>query len=582
MIELKNLRHLTSQELSKVAGQLRHRIIDVCSKNGGHIGASLGAVELTLALHSELESPKDTIVWDVGHQTYAHKILTGRDFQFQSLRKRGGVSGFTSRAESEHDAFGAGHSSTSISAAVGIAEAKRITGDNSWTVAVIGDGGLTAGLAFEAINQAGTSAEPRLLIVINDNNLSISANVGALNRWAFGTEREPRKFFESLGFNYIGPIDGHDIDAMRSRIKEVKHAALGRVTVLHVLTVKGKGFEPAEKDPVRFHGVGPFDKITGRDGATQKTETFSQVFSKKLTELAARDPKIVALTAAMAEGTGLKEFALKHPDRFYDVGIAEAHSLVFAAGLATKGLKPVAAIYSTFLQRAVDSAIHDVALQNLDVVVGVDRAGLVGADGPTHHGLFDVAIFRAVPNVMICAPATANELEAMLEAAIAQRGLKLIRYPRGAAPRETSSSAFEWGKARLVSGHCETAKLSVWALGTGVTWALEAAALLPEELRESISIVDARFVKPIDAQLLKQSLAAANALMTLEDASIAGGFGSALLEEIAGRGLRMPEKIVQKGIPDCWVGHAEIKEQRQDHGLSPQALASTMKELLNV
>lgn len=576
MTGLAQLKTLSIPQLNDVANELRAAIIDACSKNGGHIGASLGAVELTVALHYIFDSPKDTIIWDVGHQTYAHKLLTGRKLAL--LRKRGGPSGFTARAESEHDAFGAGHSSTSISAALGVAEAKKILCDQTWTIAVIGDGGLTAGLAFEAINQAGAFAEPRILIVINDNNMSISPNVGALDRWAFGTEREPRRFFESLGFNYIGPIDGHDIEGMRAQLDTIKTGSPSRVSVLHVRTIKGKGFAPAEKDPVRFHGVGPFDKITGQAGSKSAAPSYSQVFAHKLTEIGRQNPKVVALTAAMSEGTGLTEFEREFPDRFFDVGIAEAHSLVFAAGMATRGLKPVAAIYSTFLQRAVDSAIHDIALQKLDVVVGVDRAGLVGADGPTHHGLFDIPLFRAVPNITIAAPSSADELESMLEAAIAQPGLKLIRYPRGSAPRDSHVAPFSWGKANVLTPL--GGKLVIWALGTAVGWAREALALLPEETRRQVTLIDGRFAKPIDADTLARTLASATALMTIEDAAVSGGFGSAILEELAKSGLRQPDKTRLKGVGDRWVAHAEISEQRTELGLSGEQLAAEMRELL--
>lgn len=565
-----------SNDLKTQARELRELIIDACSSNGGHIGASLGAVELTLALHAEFNSPRDSIVWDVGHQTYAHKILTGRDVT--KIRQAAGPSGFSMRAESDHDAFGAGHSSTSISAALGIAEAKRLLKDETWTIAVIGDGGLTAGLAYEALNQAGASAEPRLLIVVNDNNLSISPNVGALDRWAFGTEREPRKFFESLGFHYIGPVDGHDLDVLKQEFNKIKNAPPARVAVLHVRTVKGKGFEPAEKDPVRFHGVGPFDKITGKAEGKGGALTYSQVFAKKLSWLAASDSSIVALTAAMAEGTSLTEFESKFPDRFYDVGIAEAHCLVFAAGLATRKLKPVPVIYSTFLQRAVDSVIHDIALQELPIVLGIDRAGLVGADGPTHHGIFDIAILRAIPGVSIAAPSSREDLEAMLETALHQPGLKAIRYPRGAARRleENADTVVNpgWGRARRCSPN---APLLIWGLGQGFVWALEAMALLSPAEREQICLMDARFAKPVDLDLLKKTLVDATSLITIEDGCIAGGFGSALIEGALQMGLSLPKKVELLGVSDKWVGHAEIQEQREALGLSAQQIAAKLK-----
>lgn len=566
-------------DLKEYAQQIRETIIDACSASGGHIGASLGAVELTLALHAEFESPRDTIVWDVGHQTYTHKILTGRDIT--KLRQSTGPSGFTSRAESAHDAFGAGHSSTSISAALGIAEGKRLLKDETWTIAVIGDGGLTAGLAYEALNQAGASAEPRLLIVVNDNNLSISPNVGALDRWAFGTEREPRKFFESLGFNYIGPVDGHDIDVLRREFNKVRSAPPARVPVLHIRTVKGKGFEPAEKDPVRFHGVGPFDKITGKSEGKAGNLTYSQVFARKLTWLADSDPSIVALTAAMAQGTSLTEFENKYPNRFYDVGIAEAHCLVFAAGLATRKLKPVPVIYSTFLQRAVDSVIHDIALQGLPVVLGIDRAGLVGSDGPTHHGVFDIAILRAIPGVSIAAPSSREDLESMLEIALHSPGLKAIRYPRGVARRiETDNDGMVnpgWGTARRCGPN---APVVLWGLGQGFVWALEALALMSASERKEICLVDARFAKPIDLDLLKKTLSDATSLVTIEDGCIAGGFGGAVVEGALKMGLSLPKRVELMGITDKWVGHGEISEQREMLGLSASQIAARLKEHL--
>ncbi|MBI3542666.1 MAG: 1-deoxy-D-xylulose-5-phosphate synthase [Deltaproteobacteria bacterium] len=567
-------------DLTAKAAELRHRIIDVCAQNGGHIGASLGAVELTLALHEEFETPRDSLVWDVGHQSYAHKLLTGRDADFGSLRKKGGISGFTSRDESEHDVFGAGHSSTSISAALGIAEAKRLRGDDSWTVAVIGDGGLTAGLAFEALNQAGACAEPRLLVIVNDNNLSISANVGALDRWAFGAEREPRKFFESLGFAYEGPLDGHDIEAMRAELRKVKAEPLGRVRVVHVLTKKGKGFAPAENEPVKFHGVGPFDKLTGKAESKPGAATYSQVFGRELARLACSDKSIVAITAAMSEGTGLVGFAKEHPDRFYDVGIAEPHALVFAAGLATQRLKPVVAIYSTFLQRAVDSVIHDIALQKLDVVLAVDRAGLVGADGPTHHGLFDIPILRGIPGVAIGAPSCAEDLALMLQAAFGEPGLKAVRYPRGTAP--SAGSPFKptaWGRARVATTGTDQL-VAVWALGTAFGWAEKALAALDAKARKRITLVDARFAKPIDVETLASTLAGAHALLTLEDGAVAGGFGSALVEAALVGNIALPPRVRLLGVPDRFIKHAEVEEQREDAGVSLPQLVSVLEELL--
>ncbi len=566
-------------DLRLKAAEIRKRIIDVCATNGGHIGASLGAVELALALHSEFKTPADSIVWDVGHQSYAHKLLTGRESTFARLRKKDGLSGFTSRDESPHDVFGAGHSSTSISAALGIAEAKRINHDPSWTIAVIGDGGLTAGLAFEALNQAGASARPRLMIVINDNNLSISANVGALDRWAFGTERDPRAFFETLGFHYIGPIDGHDIAAMQTQFKAVKERVEGNVAVVHVLTKKGKGFAPAESEPIKFHGVGPFDKLTGKSEAKTQLPTYSQIFGAELVRLARANHSLVAITAAMSEGTGLVDFAKELPERFYDVGIAEAHALVFAAGLATQKLQPVVAIYSTFLQRAIDSLIHDLALQNLPAILCIDRAGLVGADGPTHHGAFDIPLLRTVPNVSIAAPASGDELRQMLASAIQQPGVKAIRYPRGMAATD-KASPLPWGKARVLNLATERAPVVVWALGQAVNWFKEVHGLLTEPQRNRITFVDARFAKPIDREALKFTLPGACALLTLEDGSIAGGFGSAVVEAALDESLALPAHVTRMGLPDRWIAHAEVDEQRADAGISREQIRTWILEQL--
>lgn len=578
------LRGLDTKECEKLAGELRTSIIDICSINGGHIGASLGAVELTIALHSEFDSPHDSLVWDVGHQSYAHKLLTRPKDEIKRLRKSDGPSGFTSRSESAHDVFGAGHSSTSISAALGIAEAKQLNGDESWTVAIIGDGGLTAGLAFEALNQAGASEAHRLLIIVNDNNLSISANVGALNRWAFGAEREPRKFFESLGFAYQGPVDGHNIENLRENMRSIKVGDSKRVSILHVLTKKGKGFLPAENEPIRFHGVGPFDKLTGKAEGKPGGATYSKCFGDKAIELATNNHKIVAITAAMAEGTGLSQFSKKFPERFYDVGIAEPHALVFAAGMATQGYHPIVAIYSTFLQRGLDSVIHDIALQNLNVVVAIDRAGLVGADGPTHHGAFDISFLRPVPNVSIAAPSCKEDFDQMLEESLGQTGLKAIRYPRGAALKSFGGQHLpvKWGRGRVLyeSDHKKD-QVVVWGLGTGVVWAAEAISLLSSKERSRLTLVDARFAKPIDHLLLEHTLKGASGLITIEDGSRAGGFGSGLIEEVLERNFVLPAQIELMGLPNKFIRHAEVEEQRREADLSSEQIAERIRKVLS-
>ncbi|OGQ60285.1 MAG: 1-deoxy-D-xylulose-5-phosphate synthase, partial [Deltaproteobacteria bacterium RIFCSPLOWO2_02_FULL_53_8] len=560
-----DLKRLRVDELALLAEEIRRSIIDTVSSTGGHLASSLGAVELAIALHYNFNAPEDKIIWDVGHQAYAHKLLTGRRKEFSTLRQLGGVSGFPRPVESVYDAFGAGHSSTSISAALGMAAGRDLAGASNSVIAVIGDGSLTAGLAFEGLNQAG-HLKKDLIVVLNDNEMSISKNVGALSaflsrkvtgRYAKMLEKEiasfinsipriggrimniakkaedamitfltPGMLFEGLGFHYIGPVDGHDIDALLSAftvIEELKGPVL-----LHVLTKKGKGYPPAEEDPAAFHGPGPFVVKTGKPKKPSPI-SYTNVFSSTLIEIAAQDERVVAITAAMPEGTGLSKFAERFPDRFFDVGIAEQHALVFAAGLAKEGVVPVTAIYSTFLQRAYDEVFHDVCLQNLPVILALDRAGLVGQDGATHHGLFDIAYLRHIPNMSIAAPKDESELRHLLYSAVKYGRPIAIRYPRGSctgidltAPLQEipfgSSEVLRDGKDALIL-----------AIGTMVAPALEAAVSL-EKTGIRVSVINSRFIKPLDEALIIKAAACAGAVITVEEHALAGGFGSAVTE----------------------------------------------------
>jgi 1-deoxy-D-xylulose-5-phosphate synthase len=612
-----DLKSLSFTELKELARELRDTIIKKVSINGGHLASNLGVVELTIALHYVFNSPVDKIIWDVGHQCYSHKLLTGRYERFSTLRQYGGISGFPKRKESEHDAFGTGHSSTSISAALGIIEGRDKNKENFKVVAVIGDGAMSAGLAFEGLNNAG-HLKKDLIVILNDNEMSISQNVGALsaylNRILTGEfyqkfKKETKSFlegipklgkraakiaqrteemlkglllpgiiFEELGFNYVGPIDGHNIELLIETCKRIK--AVSTPTLIHVVTIKGRGYEFSEKSPSFFHGVGPFKVETG-SLITEGGTTFSEIFGNILTDLAAKDKRIIAISAAMKEGTGLEHFAEKYPDRFYDVGIAEPHAVTFAAGLATQGLKPVVAIYSTFLQRAYDEIIHDVCLQNLPVVFAIDRAGIVGDDGPTHNGLLDLSYLRHIPNIVVMAPKDAFELRAMLELALKHDGPSAIRYPRGKVPSSItghqSPVTFDIGEGEILRTGEDIAFI---AIGNCIHSAFSAAKRLERE-GISVMVVNARFIKPLDQNLLISIASRIKRIITVEENTLTGGFGSAVLEFLSD--IEIPYvKVRRLGLPDEFIAQGQQDELRKKYGLDEegiyQAALSILKE----
>jgi 1-deoxy-D-xylulose-5-phosphate synthase len=583
------LRAFERKQLPLLAEELRAFLIESVSKTGGHLASNLGAVELTIALHYVFNTPDDRLVWDVGHQTYPHKILTGRREAMARLRTHGGISGFPKRAESDYDAFGAGHSSTSISAALGMAVAAQQEGSDRRAVAIIGDGAMTGGMAFEALNNAG-AMDANLLVVLNDNDMAISANVGALNNylaklmsgrfyaamrkgsekvlggvappiWELAKRAEehmkgmviPGTLFEEFGFNYIGPIDGHDLDVLITTMNNLKH--LKGPQLLHVATQKGKGFKLAEDDPCRYHGVAKFDPQDGVDESGGKL-TYTKVFGDWLCDMAARDARLVGITPAMCEGSGMVRFAEQFPERYFDVGIAEQHALTFAAGLACEGLKPVVAIYSTFLQRAYDQLIHDIALQDLPVVLAIDRAGLVGADGPTHAGSFDLSYLRCIPNMVVMAPADENECRQMLYTAFMHGGPSAVRYPRGGG----SGAAMQEEMQALPLGRGEVRRqgkdVAILAFGSMLAPALAAA----EEL--DATVANMRYVKPLDEALVVQLANAHSLLVTIEENVIMGGAGGAVIEVLERCGLPVP--VLQLGLPDRFVEHG-------DHALLPAA-----------
>jgi 1-deoxy-D-xylulose-5-phosphate synthase len=617
-----DLRGLSVPELRQLAAEIRETLVNVVSRNGGHLAPGLGAVELTLALHTVFQSPRDKIVWDVGHQTYPHKLVTGRRDVFSTLRTYGGIAGFPRRVESPHDVFGTAHASTSISAALGLATARDLAGEDYSVVAVIGDGGLTGGLAFEGLNQAGFLKRD-LLVVVNDNTMSIAPNVGALSRYlthvvsgrlyrtieadvwhtlghiprvghrmraALRRVKEgakkallpaPSLFFEDLGFRYYGPIDGHDVAELLTILRRLQ--SLRGPVLLHVCTVKGKGYSFAEADACHFHGVAAFDRGTGKAGATKPgPPSWTEVFGKTLTEMATQDSRIVAITAAMPDGTGLTHFQKAHPDRFFDVGIAESHAVTFAAGLAVGGRRPVAAIYSTFLQRAYDQVVHDVAVQKLPVVFAVDRAGLVGEDGATHHGVFDLAYLRCVPNIVIACPRDENELRHLLYTAIRhESGPFVLRYPRGAAvgvPLDAELREIPIGTWEVVE---TCAKGGIALLGTGVTVELaQSAARLLRERGHAAGVVDARFVKPLDVPLLRTLVADSALVVTLEDHMLAAGFGSAVLETVEQLNLR-GAPVHRLGLPDRFIEHGSRGVLLKEVGLTADAVADMVLRLLS-
>ncbi len=602
-----DLRTLSSEELRTLAEELRSLIIQTVSANGGHLASNLGIIELSIALHCVFNSPADKIIWDVGHQAYSHKVLTGRKNRFSTIRKENGISGFPKMAESDHDAFGTGHSSTSISAALGILEARDRNNEDYKVIAVIGDGALSGGLAFEGLNNAG-HLKKDLIVILNDNEMSISPNVGALSAYMNRIltdelyrkiKKETKSFlegipklgesvakiaqkaeetlkgmllpgilFEELGFDYIGPIDGHNIDLLMETLRRIKTAS--SPTLVHVITKKGKGYAFSEKDPCVFHGVGPFEVETGSlisSGAV----SYSDAFGSSLADLADKDKRIVAITAAMKEGTGLDCFAKRFPDRFYDVGIAEQHAVTFAAGLAAGGLRPVVAIYSTFLQRATDQIIHDVCLQHLPVLFAVDRGGFVGEDGPTHHGAFDISFLRHIPNLSLLAPKNTDELQLMLAWALQQDGPVAIRYPRGKAPQhEAPVLPISRGCAEILKNGSD---IVLMAIGNPALSALKAAERLEAEGIHAV-VVNARFVKPLDRDMVLSLTSRIPRIVTIEENALQGGFGSAVMECLNDAEL-CGVKVRRIGIPDAFVGQGGMESLRARCGIDDEGIYLT-------
>lgn len=614
-----DLRKIPEEDLPCVAQEIREFLLQNLAKTGGHLASGLGAVELTIALHYVFNTPVDQIVWDVGHQTYPHKILTGRRDRFGTLRQRGGISGFTSREESEYDAFNAAHASTAISAALGMAVARDIERKDFHIIAVVGDGGLTGGMAMEGLNQAGY-LKRRLLVILNDNEMSISPNVGAMSGYlnrivsgqvynkvkgeagrvleripivgdrllhvARGVEDAAKKalvpgtLFEDLGFRYVGPIHGHSLPALLDALREVKDSE--RPVLLHVRTVKGKGYGIAERDPVKWHGASPFQVETGeaprKEGARVAPPSYTSVFAKVLVELAENDPRVIAVTAAMPEGTGVDKFARRFPDRAFDVGICEQHAVTFCAGMATQGLKPVAAIYSTFLQRAYDQIFHDVCLMDLPVVFCLDRGGLVGADGPTHHGAFDFTYLRVFPRMHVCSPKDEAELRDLLATALTVGHPVAVRYPRGEGEGvkiEGPPQILPVGKAQVLR---EGKSAAIWAIGNRVWPAMRAAQALDAE-GIHLTVVNARWAKPLDLETLAATVAPGSRLITVEDHAVAGGFGSAVREAVDEMKIENVE-VAHLGIPDRFIAHATQKEQWREVGIDEEGIAAAARELV--
>ncbi|WP_028950080.1 1-deoxy-D-xylulose-5-phosphate synthase [Sulfurihydrogenibium subterraneum] len=608
----KDLKNLTKEEITTLCQEIRDYIIEVTSINGGHIGPSLGTVELTIALLIAFDPEKDKIVWDVGHQTYTYKILTDRKESFKTLRQYKGISGFSKIKESKYDHFGTGHSSTSISATLGMRVGKDLKGDDAYTIAVIGDGAMTAGQAFEGLNNAGWLDPSRFIVILNDNQMSISPNVGAIytyfnkiiTKQVFQKPRQKLKdainkifgeqgvkifrkieeytkglfapgiIFEELGFTYVGPIDGHSLFDLEQTLENVK--SMRGPILIHVITQKGKGYKFAEENPVVFHGVSPFDKISGVFNKTSTAPSYSKVFGDALVELAEKDEKIVAITPAMKEGSGLVEFAKRFPNRFFDVGIAEQHAATFAGGLALEGFKPVAAYYSTFLQRAYDQVIHDIALQELPVLFAIDRGGLVGDDGPTHHGVFDIAFLRLVPNIIIAAPKDEQELRDLLYTGLNSGKTFALRYPRGNGYgvkledfKEIKIGSWE----ELVSGR----DIAILAVGKYVYRALEVKKNL--KLKGfNPTVINARFIKPMDEELLKRILKTHEFIITMEDGVLNGGFGSAIAEYILDKSFS--NKLLRFGIPDRFIEHGKVEILEKDLGLDVSSMTERISEFI--
>ena len=614
-----DLKGLSIDELNELASEIRRYMIEVLSRNGGHVAPNLGAVELTLALHYVFNSPTDRLIWDVGHQAYVHKIITGRREAFKTIRQYGGISGFLKRDESPHDIFGAGHAGTALSAAMGVVIARDMKGEDWKVVAIVGDGALTAGMALEALNQIG-QLKKDMIIILNDNKMSIDENVGALSNYfaklvtspVYDRFKEdvwellgklPSKYlslrarevarkiketlqhfavpsilFEELGYRYVGPFDGHDIKLLIDNLNRVKN--LKGPTIVHVLTVKGKGYEPAEKNPEYFHGLGPFDPETGKPLPKKDTRPrYTKVFGQTLLEFAKKDPKIVAITAAMPLGTGLNYIRDELPDQYIDVGIAEQHAVTLAGGLAVEGMKPFATIYSTFLQRAFDQIIHDIALQKLPVRFAIDRGGLVGEDGPTHHGVFDLSYLRMIPNMVVMAPRDGEQLRDMIRTAVEyNEGPIAFRYPRDKVPFEPDMSRepqpVPIGKGEILK---EDGDVLVLAIGAMVLPSLEAAKKLAEK-GFNLKVVDARFVKPLDEELILDLASSAKAIITVEENALLGGFGSAVLELLASKGIMKPTLNI--GIPDKFIEHGPRAVLLEKVGLDASGIANSISEFL--
>jgi 1-deoxy-D-xylulose-5-phosphate synthase len=619
----KDLKRIKRSDLDRLAQEIRQTIIEVDAKNGGHLAPSLGAVELAIALHYVFDAPSDKIIWDVGHQSYAHKLLTGRRSAFSTIRQHEGISGFTRMSESPFDAFTTGHSSTSISAALGITTAKQLKKERSKVIAVIGDGSLTAGMAYEGLNQAGdTHKDKDLIVILNDNDMSISHNVGALSSFlsrTFSTKRlqemrreigdflkslprigddmyqlakrseesfkafvTPGMLFEAFNFEYFGPINGHKLNHLINILQNIK--ILEEPVLLHVITKKGKGYAPAENNPVHFHGCGKFEVATGQCfAALDAPPTYTKVFGDTMVELAQTDERIVAVTAAMPEGTGLADFAEAFPQRFFDVGIAEQHGVTFAAGLATEGLKPVVAIYSTFLQRAYDQILHDVCLESLPVVFALDRGGIVGEDGATHHGIFDLSYLRSLPNMVIMSPKDENELRKMLMTAVRHRGPIALRYPRGngtGVPLDSDFEPLAVGKGEVLCEDPSADTILIIAIGRSVGEAVAASHVLKDTHGISAAVINARFVKPLDTELICRYAARIPFILTVEENTREGGFGSAVLESLSDACIN-GFKMKRLGIDDVFVEHGPQKLLRSIYGVDAEAIVQAAVDLLS-
>jgi 1-deoxy-D-xylulose-5-phosphate synthase len=610
-----DLKKLRPQQLPDLAAEIRKFLLETVSVTGGHLGSNLGTVELSIALHYCFDSPRDKIIWDVGHQAYTHKILTGRRDSFHTQRQYKGISGFPKRCESEHDAFGVGHSSTSISAGLGMAAAASLDGKRRHSIAVIGDGSLTGGMAFEALNQAG-HLKKNLIVILNDNEMSISKNVGAFSAFisrkmtgryyrdlkkemqvllknipAIGTDilhfarraenslkgfLTPGSLFEALGFDYLGPLDGHDLPQLVEVFRNINE--LDGPLLVHIMTTKGKGYKPAEKTPDKYHGVGAFDVSTGKGTAKPAEKSYTDIFGETMVQLASEDPKIIAITAAMPDGTGLNQFSQRFPERFFDVGIAEQHAMTFAAGLAADGFKPVVAIYSTFVQRAYDQVFHDVCLQKLPVTIAMDRAGLVGDDGPTHHGAFDLSYLRHLPGITVMAPKDENELRHMLKTAIYSGLPMALRYPRGAGygvELDSELNCLEIGKGEeLLYGN----DLTIIAIGSTVYPALQAADALRAK-GITAGVVNARFVKPLDAELILNVARRTGRIVTVEENALQGGFGSAVLELLYDHN-QQDVKVRRLGLPDHYIEQGSQAQLRKDVGIDAEGITTAVLDFM--